>query len=88
MKKIITVRALQERLRKCEKLLPPLEFEDQHALLFMYRITLREELVLLQMIEDKEQHIKRLLKGNTELTKLLEEWIIKNPSQRTKKTTS
>ena len=84
MKNHINYRSISGRLGKIKTLLPPFDLETQHAILFMLRQALREELVLLDMIADKEKHINRVLKGNTDLTNLLQEWIIND--LQTKKT--
>ena len=75
----ITDAEIQRRLKTAETFTPPLEMADQHALLFAYRSLLHICLILMERGSQKDEQIKRLRKGNADLTRMLEEWIIKHP---------
>lgn len=73
----ITDAEIRRRLKTAETFEVPMEIADQHALLFAYRSLLHICIILNERNVQKEDHITRLRKGNSELTKMLEDWIIK-----------
>jgi len=75
----INAKKIARRIHDVLDFKPPLTAEQQQTVLFIYRVTLNEMLGLLDMIRERDEHIKRLLIGNNDLTKLLEKWIIGNP---------
>jgi len=74
----INERDIRRRIKAAEKYIPPFELADQQAVIFNYRMSLQICLVLLERVEEKEKHIKRLIKGNSDLTRILEDWLIAN----------
>ncbi|MBI5951912.1 MAG: hypothetical protein HY865_09660 [Chloroflexi bacterium] len=80
----ISAKKITRRIRDVKDYKPPLTIEQQQAVLFIHRATLNEMLVLLNMLKERDEHIKRLLKGNSQLTRLLEKWIIDHPIHRIK----
>lgn len=50
--------------------------------MFNYRMALQVILILLERLEEKDKHIARLMKGNSDLSRLIEDWIVKNPRVR------
>lgn len=73
---------IRRRIKAAGSYIPPLELADQHAVMFNYRMSLQVILILLERLEEKDKHIKRLMQGNSDLTRILEEWIIKNPKAK------
>ena len=63
-----------KKLEETYSIHPPLEHSDQLGLLFMYRRALAHILVLNGIIDQKERHIN-------ELDKMIQEWIIANPTR-------
>lgn len=76
----ISTKKIARRIRDVKDYKPPLTIEQQQAVLFIHRATLNEMLALLEMLRERDAHIKRLISGNNQLTKLLEKWIIEHPN--------
>lgn len=73
---------IRRRIKAAGAYVPPLELADQHAVMFNYRMALQVILILLERLEEKDKHIARLMKGNSDLSRLIEDWIVKNPRVR------
>jgi hypothetical protein len=79
----ITDKEILRKLKSSETFIPPLTVADQQALLFLYRSSLHVCLILLERLAARDITIKRMAEGNAELSRIIEDWIIKNPTKKT-----
>jgi hypothetical protein len=77
-KSIITEAETLRRIKNAKAIIPPLEMADQHAVLFNYRMSLQVILILLEEIAELKKTITRKEKGNSDLSRMLEDMIIRD----------
>ena len=77
-KSVITEEEILRRIKAASAIIPPLDVAVQHAVLFNYRMSLQVILILLDEIGELKKTITRKEKGNSELSRIIEDMIIKD----------